>query len=115
MQIALVLDGVVVNRWPLVKGGLYIGRNTENDVIISDDAVSSRHARIIMENDKFLDGQINVYIEDLGSTNGTFVDDKKIEKQLVTPRTKIRIAYSEFKIIDPRPGQIEQTAYIANS
>lgn len=113
MQLALVMDGVVVQRWPLQKGGLYIGRHTENDIVISEDAVSGRHARIIMEDDPFLEAHINVYIEDLGSTNGTFVDGERIEKQQLSPDSRIKIAYSEFKVLDPRPGNIEQTAYMA--
>jgi hypothetical protein len=53
--------------------GLRIGRNDDNDVTISDGRVSRHHARVIADGDGFA-------IEDLHSSNGTFVDGKAVSR-----------------------------------
>ena len=52
--------------------GLRIGRNEDNDVTITDGRVSRHHARIVADGDGFA-------IEDLQSSNGTFVDGAQVQ------------------------------------
>jgi diguanylate cyclase (GGDEF)-like protein len=59
-------------RYELTNVELIIGRGEETDIQIADHAISRRHAKI----DPTPDG---VFVSDLGSTNGTFVNDKAIE------------------------------------
>jgi pSer/pThr/pTyr-binding forkhead associated (FHA) protein/ketosteroid isomerase-like protein len=58
----------------LVKSELTIGRVAKNDIVIDDTEVSRNHARLISNGDGYI-------IEDLGSTNGTFVNGKKLSGQ----------------------------------
>jgi pSer/pThr/pTyr-binding forkhead associated (FHA) protein len=53
-----------------------IGRLAENALQIEDDSVSSSHAEIFAEEDRF-------FVRDLGSTNGTFINGEKIEKAIL--------------------------------
>jgi pSer/pThr/pTyr-binding forkhead associated (FHA) protein len=48
-----------------------IGRDIANDIVINDAEVSRKHARLFVQGDQF-------FLEDLGSTNGTFVDGQRI-------------------------------------
>jgi hypothetical protein len=74
----------------LRRGLNRIGQISENDVVLASDAVSRRHAEIEVQ------GR-NVQIRDLDSTNGTFVNDKRLERESpLRPGDRIRIADVEL-------------------
>lgn len=57
--------------YDLSKSEITLGRDTTNDVAINDAEVSRKHARITLQGGSFI-------LEDLGSTNGTFVDGRRL-------------------------------------
>jgi len=62
-----------LKEYPMDKDAFTVGRKPENDIQIDNPVVSGKHARIFRESHK-------VFLEDLGSTNGTFVNKKKVSK-----------------------------------
>lgn len=58
-------------EYPLEKAELFLGRDLSNDIVINDSEVSRRHARFLLSGNTYT-------IEDLGSTNGTFVRGQRI-------------------------------------
>lgn len=64
---------------------IYIGKSTDNDIVIADSFVSRKHLRITMQsNGEYL-------LEDLGSTNGTFVNGNRVQSKLLSPNDIVKI------------------------
>jgi len=78
------------NRDADVQSGAILGRANDSDVVLDDATVSKRHARVTYDG--------SVWIEDLSSTNGTFVNGLKIEGTSVLRRGD-RIALGTAKIV----------------
>jgi len=74
-------------------GELKIGRAVDNDVCITDPTVSSHHARIFT----YLNSS---YVEDLQSSNGTYLNGKRIDKHILRPGDTLRVG-SHILNIDP--------------
>lgn len=78
-------DHIVIN-----KNNFIIGKSSSCDYQITDHVVSRRHCKIT-NNGK------NYYIEDLGSTNGTFINNKKVDSKFrLHPGKEIRIANRKY-------------------
>jgi hypothetical protein len=72
-------------------GGLTIGRSTEADVRIEDRFASGIHARLFSRSGGY-------YVEDMGSTNGTFLEDQQLQgESLLSDLEVIRIGDTEFR------------------
>ena len=70
------IDGVVIKEVQLTKDRTTLGRRPYNDIVIDNLAVSGEHAVLQMTGNE-------VYLEDLNSTNGTYVNGKAVKKQLL--------------------------------
>lgn len=114
-QLALLVDGVVVRLFPLDKPVVTIGRDLENDIQIDDSSVSARHARLRIEPSEFLEGHEEIYIEDLGSTNGTTVNEENVDRCKLKPNDVITIAWNTFKLIDDSEAGRQTTAFIGRA
>ena len=68
------IDGVVIKEVQLTKDRTTLGRRPYNDVVIDNLAISGEHAVFQMSGNE-------VFIEDLNSTNGTYVNGKAAKKQ----------------------------------
>jgi len=73
-----------------------VGRVEDNTLQIADGSVSSHHAEIVLRGTEIL-------IRDLGSTNGTFINNEKITESVLKPGQTLRFGQVELKIDDGRP------------
>lgn len=117
MIMLLQLDeDVVVNKFNITAPKTTIGRRVECDITIDDLSVSGEHATLEIENSVEYTGEHNYYIHDLGSTNGTFVNDKQATRQRLKHEDIIRIGWVNFKFYDERSETtLEKTSKIKKS
>jgi hypothetical protein len=71
--------------------GLRIGRNDDNDVVVIDGRVSRHHARVVADGGSFA-------IEDLHSSNGTFVDGATVQRARLRPGSSIVVGETVLEI-----------------
>src|ERR1039458_3647855 len=97
-KLILSMDGLVLKEIPLSKERTTIGRKPHNDIQIDNLAVSGEHAVIVtILADSFL--------EDLGSTNGTFVNGKTVKKHFLQANDVIELGKYKLKYIsETLPG-----------
>ena len=107
------VDGVVINRFELDETPLTFGRTSDNAVQIDHLEVSTAHARISRVSGK--DGTVAYVLEDLDSTNGSFVNGKSVKKLELRHKDRIRIGLNVFTYIDEARVDIERTTEIKKS
>ncbi|MBA2676491.1 FHA domain-containing protein [Ramlibacter sp.] len=91
------IDGVVIKEVQLTKDRTTLGRRPYNDIVIDNLAVSGEHAVLQMAGNE-------VYLEDLNSTNGTYVNGKAVKKQLLQNNDTVEIGKYKIKYINEVPG-----------
>jgi len=91
-RLVLSLDGVVLREVGLSKERTTIGRRSHNDLVIDNLAVSGEHAVMIMSGS-------DVYLEDLGSTNGTTVNGQPIKKHLLQHADTVEIGKYRIRFV----------------
>ncbi len=77
--------------YPIAKPYVLIGRG-KVDLIIPDKEVSRKHLAIEVRNEK-------VFLRDLGSTNGTFINEEKVSIVEITDQTEFRIGQTTLMLI----------------
>jgi hypothetical protein len=85
-------DAQVVQQVELGVGRTTIGRHPHNDIVIAHQAVSSRHAAIDSEADM-------VVLEDLGSSNGTFVNGQRVARMMLNDGDRVTVATYELQYV----------------
>lgn len=112
LRLVHILHDVVVSEHKLREGLLNVGRLPDNHLQLEDSTVSNYHAVISVEKNPLMDQLMDIYLEDLGSTNGTRVNDKSVSGKLrINNGDVISIGTHKFKIIDDSNIEIEQTRF----
>src|SRR3954466_5074262 len=91
------IDGVVIKEVQLTKDRTSLGRRPYNDIVIDNLAVSGEHAVLQMTGNE-------VYLEDLNSTNGTYINGKAVKKQLLQNNDTVEIGKYKIKYVNEAPG-----------
>jgi two-component system cell cycle response regulator len=89
-------------RIPLINSQYIVGRDTEAGLVVSRSSVSRQHARL------FVDDDGNWWVEDLNSTNGTFVNESRIRSQLLNDSDQVRFGDAIYKFLS---GSNIESAY----
>ncbi|MCM2348338.1 MAG: FHA domain-containing protein [Acidovorax soli] len=92
------IDSVVIKEVELTKEQTTLGRRPYNDIVIDNLAVSGEHAVIHMT-----DG--GVEIEDLGSTNGTYVNAKAVKRQELRNGDVIEVGKYRIRLLQEAEGE----------
>lgn len=87
------IDGVVIKEVQLTKERTTLGRRPYNDIVIDNLAVSGEHAALQMTGSE-------VTLEDLNSTNGTYVNGKAVKKQSLQNGDTIEVGKYKIKFVN---------------
>ncbi|MGL6112615.1 MAG: FHA domain-containing protein [Rubrivivax sp.] len=101
-KLVVSLDGVVIKEVQITKDKTTLGRRPYNDMVIDNLAVSGEHAVLQMVGS-------DVFIEDLNSTNGTYINGKAIKKQLLAHNDTVEIGKYKIKYLTDDGGDYEKT------
>ena len=101
-KLVVSLDGVVIKEVQITKDKTTLGRRPYNDIVIDNLAVSGEHAVLQMVG-------ADVFIEDLNSTNGTYINGKAVTKLLLTHNDTVEIGKYKIKYLVEDGTDYEKT------
>ena len=91
-KLIVSIDGVVIKEVTLAKDRTTLGRRPYNDIVVDNLAISGEHAVLHM-----IGG--DVYLEDLNSTNGTYVNGRAIKKQALEQNDVIEVGKYKVRYV----------------
>lgn len=98
LKISLKFNNAVLKEIESDQDKITIGRDADNDIQIDNLAVSGQHARIIKNSSHYS-------IEDLGSTNGTFVNNEKTSTTILKENDEISIGKHTLVVAFKKQGE----------
>ncbi|UJW80179.1 FHA domain-containing protein [Hydrogenophaga sp. SL48] len=102
------IDGVVIKEVQLTKDRTTLGRRPYNDIVIDNLAVSGEHAVMQMSG-------LEVFLEDLNSTNGTYVNGKAIKKQQLQNGDTVEIGKYKIKFVHDGASDNHEKTMVINA
>lgn len=105
-------EGKFLEDINLEEGSWLIGRRPECDIRVDDETVSGKHALLTVAGSVYMEGLLDVHIEDQGSTNGTTVNGKAIKRHMLKHGEVIKIGNHEFAMVDESTRGFETTTVV---
>jgi FHA domain len=101
-----IVEGAEAGRQTTLGTPLEIGRDQSTDIALDDEQASRRHARVTAQGDLAL-------IEDLGSTNGTYVNGQPVEgPRVLRPGDRIRVGLTVMELRTAQDVQRQPSAVL---
>jgi general secretion pathway protein A len=107
-RILLASEGKTVLERQLKPGRLVIGRTSDNDLQIDSKFISRHHCQIVTQTDSCL-------IEDLNSTNGIFVQSKRVRRHNLNDGDVVQVGQHEIMYIDERTPRVRSSVDAVDS
>jgi general secretion pathway protein A len=101
-RILLASEGKTLVERELKPGRLVIGRTPDNDLQIDSKFISRHHCQLVTQPDSCL-------IEDLNSTNGIFVQSKRVRRHNLNDGDVVQVGQHEIMYIDERSPRVRNT------
>jgi len=96
-RLLLKFNAAVIKEIPFDKDSLSVGRKPDNDIVVDNPAVSGHHCRISKQGGTY-------FVEDLESTNGTFVNEKRIKKSGLHHNDVVGLAKHALVFLEDAPA-----------
>ncbi len=107
-KLLLKFNAAVIKEVAMDQASVSIGRKPDNDIVIDNPAVSSHHCKLTLEGGGY-------YVEDLESTNGTFVNEKRIKKSGLHHNDVVGVAKHALVFLNEAESQKQAAPAAASS
>lgn len=104
-RLILTLEGKIIREIPITNRNISIGRKHDNDIQLNDLTLSGRHAQISSVTDY-------VFIEDLGSTNGTLVNGNHVKKVALEHGDIVQVGHHQLTYMAESENSYEPTMFV---
>ena len=102
------VSGAVFGKVFPVSGPVVIGRAPEADISVAADEISRRHALVKPAGD-------GLSVEDLGSSNGTYINNRRVQQGFLSPGDELRLDAVRFIVVAPGMEMAQQATRVAPS
>ena len=106
-KLILSIDGVVIKEVELTQERTTLGRRPRNDIVIDHLTISGDHAVL-----HWLDGSVE--LQDLGSTNGSFINGKRVQRQRLASGDLLEIGKHQVRFLDTDAGDGSHSGHSGN-
>ena len=108
-------DGTAGIIFPIQKAKITIGRDESNDICLNDSLVSAHHAVIEITVNQEMNGVYEYILQDLDSTNNTYVNDQLVNLHRLSEGDRVRIGTNNFTFDDSEDQRLDETAKLHKS
>jgi len=105
-KLIVSIDGVVIKEVQITKDRTTLGRRPYNDIVIDNLAVSGEHAVVLMVGPE-------VHLEDLNSTNGTYINGKAARRQVLRHNDLVEMGKYKLKFVQESADVEDERALVS--